>query len=134
MNYVRDASGFRAPFDMRQVLEDRLARRYRDDRQTPQSLSWFSNGRLVSLSDPREPLLLFGDALGRDVLSRLLCGGRYRQTLALAGVLGALPLAHIGGIAGTLGGRIGSGAHADGRLAARLPGRASSWFWGRCRS
>jgi len=108
--HIRDTSGFRAPFVYRQLLENRLARRYREDSSAPQSLAWFSNGRLVSLADPREPLLLLGaDALGRDVLSRLLYGGRLSLGVTVVGVLGALLIgALVGGIAGTVGGRLES--------------------------
>jgi peptide/nickel transport system permease protein len=105
--HVRDAQGFRAPFVYRQVLDDRLMRRYRDDLSAPLPLSWFSDGRLLSLPPEDGPLLLLGgDALGRDVLSRILFGARLSLSVTFAGAAGALLLgALIGGLAGTLGGR-----------------------------
>ena len=65
----------RRPFVYPVVVEDRLERRFREDRGRPATLSFFAGGRLVSASpDPWLPL--GGDPLGRDVLSRLLAGGR----------------------------------------------------------
>jgi peptide/nickel transport system permease protein len=103
--HVRDAQGFRAPFVRQQQLEDRLMRRYRDATAVP--LSWFSHGHLVSLDPTGGPLLLLGaDALGRDILSRLLYGARLSLGVTCLGTMGALVLgACIGGLAGTLGGR-----------------------------
>ena len=105
--HFRDASGFRSPFVYRLVLEDRLSRRYREDTSAPLTLLWFRDGRLVSTSDSREPVLILGgDALGRDVLSRLLYGAPLSLGVTAAGVLGALLIgAIIGGFAGTMGGR-----------------------------
>lgn len=103
---VYDGQGLRAPFVYKLVLEDRLTRTYRDDRSTPIALAWFSNGRLVSIRNSQEPLLLLGaDALGRDVFSRLCYGARLSLGVALAGVLGALLIgAFAGGFAGSFGG------------------------------
>lgn len=97
----------RAPFIYQQVLEDRLARRYRDDRTEPVPLRWFRRGRLVSVDDGASPLLLLGaDALGRDVFARLLYGARLSLGVTFSGVLGAILLGALaGGLAGGLGGR-----------------------------
>ena len=71
-------------------------------------IAWFSHGRLVSLADEREPLLLLGaDALGRDILSRLLYGAQLSIGVVLAGVFGALA---IGGLAGAIAGSLGGPA------------------------
>ena len=105
---IRDDAGFRAPFIYRQVLEDRLERRYRDDHSHPVPLRWFQRGRLISLPDGEGPLLLFGaDPAGRDIFSRLILGARWSLGVAFAGALGALAIgALVGGIAGTVGGRL----------------------------
>ncbi len=102
---VRDNSGFRAPFVYRQTLEDRLERRFREDGTSARPLVWLAGGRLVAL-DGGEPLLLLGgDALGRDVLSRLLYGARLSLGVTLIGALGALILgAVIGALAGSISG------------------------------
>jgi peptide/nickel transport system permease protein len=108
--HFRDGSGFRAPFVYRQVLENRLARQYREDASLPLSLQWLA-GSLVTLTPGDGPLLLMGaDALGRDVFSRLLHGARLSLAVATLGVAGALLLgALVGGIAGSTGGATESG-------------------------
>jgi peptide/nickel transport system permease protein len=105
--HVRDHAGFHAPFVYRQVLDDRLMRRYHEDPTSRLPLAWLTNGRLVSLPAGQGPLLLLGgDALGRDLFARLLHGSRWSLGVALAGVLGALALgALVGGLAGATGGR-----------------------------
>lgn len=109
--HLRDADGFRAPFVYRLVLEDRLSRRYREDTTAPLPLTWFSRGRVVSLPPADGPLLLLGgDMLGRDVFSRAIHGARLSLGVTLIGALGALTIgALIGGIAGTVGGRVERG-------------------------
>src|SRR5215204_859340 len=58
------------PFVYRLKLVNRLARTYEEDRSAPVALN--------ATSAAAEPLLLLGgDALGRDVLSRLLFGARW---------------------------------------------------------
>ncbi|HUL72520.1 MAG TPA: ABC transporter permease [Vicinamibacterales bacterium] len=106
--HVRDASGWRAPFAYPQVLEDRVMRRYGEDRTRPMPISWFTNGRAASIPADGGPLLLLGaDSLGRDILSRLLVGMGRSLGVALAGALGGLVLgALVGGWAGSRGGRV----------------------------
>ena len=104
-----------SPFVYRLKLEDRLRRTYAEDTSAPVPLKWFSDGRIVSTAssnsgaagEPAEPfLLLGGDALGRDVFSRVLHGARWSLGVVAIGVLGALLVgALVGGLAGTVGGR-----------------------------
>jgi len=96
--------GLTVPFIYPQRLVDPLQRKFEVDRQHPAPLVWFSNRRLVSGGDA--PLLLLGaDSYGRDVLSRVLYGGRISLTLALASAACAvLAGALLGGIAGYAGG------------------------------
>lgn len=103
---IDDAGGWRAPFIYPWRLADRLEQRFEQDRSAPVPLVWLKGGRLVSSSDDvRAPLLLVGaDSFGRDVLSRLLFGGRISLGLALAAAFGA---ALIGGLAGGAAGYAG---------------------------
>lgn len=106
--HVRDASGFRAPFVYRQRLENRLARRFADDRAEPVAIEWFRRGRVISIDAAHGPLLLLGaDALGRDVFSRLLYGAWLSIGVVLAGAAGALLIGAVAGsLAGSAGGRV----------------------------
>ena len=89
--HVRDADGWHAPFIYRQVLVDRVSRRYADDQSQRVPLEWFTNGRLVSVDAAGGPLLWLGaDSLGRDIWSRLWHGARLSFGVAIAGALGAL--------------------------------------------
>ena len=105
--HVRDASGWHAPFVYRQVLEDRLMRRFGEDRSTRIPLRW-GGGKLVSVDEGGGPLLLLGaDSLGRDVFSRVIHGAQLSLGVALIGLIGALTIGTIvGGLAGSQGGWI----------------------------
>jgi peptide/nickel transport system permease protein len=104
---VDDDGRWHAPFVYPLRLVDRLERRYVEDRATRVPLRWFAGGVLVTTVDPRVPWLPLGaDALGRDVLARVLQGARLSVGLAAVAVAGALCLgALIGAIAGFSGGR-----------------------------
>ena len=105
---VIDAAGRpRAPFVYPLVLEDRLARRYAEDRSRRLPLRWFRQGALVSVDPDRTaPWFPLGtDALGRDQFARLAGGTRLSLGVALVGALGALVLGALAGSIAALSGR-----------------------------
>jgi peptide/nickel transport system permease protein len=104
---VTAAGGVSRPFVYPIVLVDRLERRYEEDRARPMPLRWLAGGTLVSVDAAHGPWLpLGGDPVGRDVLARLLHGGRLSLGVALAGTLGAILIGGlVGGWAGFRGGR-----------------------------
>lgn len=89
-----------APFVYSVRLVNRLERRYMQDRSR----------RIPLLVEPEpgspKPMFLLGtDALGRDVLSRLLYGARASLGIALAATVGAVALGmFVGALAGFAGG------------------------------
>lgn len=95
------------PFVYPLVLVDRLDRQYAEDRNQPVPLRWFDAGVLLSMDPAHGPWLpLGGDPVGRDVLARLLHGGRLSLGLALVATAGALLVGGlVGAWAGFLGGR-----------------------------
>ena len=115
---------WQGPFVYPQVLRDRLMQKFGEDRSTPVPLRWFIDGRLVSIDPPHGPLLLAGgDAIGRDVWSRLLHGARRSLGVVLVGAAGALMLGVIiGGLAGTIGGRVDDWLMLAADLVIVLPG------------
>lgn len=86
---------------------DRLERRFEEDRSRRMPIRWFSGGRIVSVAGDRSPWLpLGGDALGRDVYSRLVMGSRLSLGVALLASLAALAIGSaVGAVAGFAGGR-----------------------------
>jgi peptide/nickel transport system permease protein len=105
---VWDGERVRSPFVYGLGLDDRLRRRYRTRTDAPVTVVWLRQGKLISTAAADEPLLLLGgDALGRDVFSRLMHGARLSLGVALAGVLGALVVgAALGAVAGASGGLV----------------------------
>jgi peptide/nickel transport system permease protein len=107
--HMMDADGhWGLPFVYPLRLEDRIERRYTIDRTHPRPLRWLTDGKLVSIDERTGPWLpLGGDALGRDVFSRLLLGTRLSLGLALLSTASALFLgALLGAAAGAAGGWI----------------------------
>ena len=102
---VEDA--WHVPFVYRWRLADRVMRTFDEDTSQRLPLIWCAGGRLVGLDpDAGQPLLLLGgDGLGRDILSRLLLGARTTLGVAVLAAVGALVLGvMVGGIAGYAGG------------------------------
>jgi peptide/nickel transport system permease protein len=105
---IRDEQGrWRRPFVYPVRLVDRLELRFVEQRGEPLSLRFFANGRLVSVRQGTGPWLpLGGDALGRDVYSRLLFGARLSLGVALIATAAALLMGSaVGAVAGFAGGR-----------------------------
>jgi peptide/nickel transport system permease protein len=105
---VIDGEGrLRWPFVYPLTLEDRLMRRFSEDRTRPVPLRFLTSGALVSTSPGSPPWFPLGtDGLGRDVLARLARGARISLGVSLAAAAGALMLGSaVGAIAGFLGGR-----------------------------
>lgn len=104
--HLADAHGWHAPFIYRQVLVDRVMRRYVEDTSARAEIQWWHGGRLMSVDPQAGPLLLLGaDALGRDVFSALAYGARLSLGVTLLGACGALLVgAVIGALAGVAGG------------------------------
>lgn len=89
--HVRHGDSWHAPFVYRQVLVDRVSRRFAEDTSRRVPLRWFAGGTLVSVDAADGPLLWLGaDGLGRDIWSRLWHGARLSLGVAFAGALGAL--------------------------------------------
>lgn len=97
---ILDVDGrLRRPFVYPLRLEDRLERRFREDRERPMSLRMFSRGRFLMAggADPWFPLGT--DPLGRDVFARLVTGARVSIAIAAVSVAGALLLGVLAGAA-----------------------------------
>ncbi|RPJ72309.1 MAG: ABC transporter permease [Acidobacteria bacterium] len=105
-----DAEGrWHAPFVFPLRLDNRLERRYVEDRSRRLPLVFFAKGRLVTAADESSgPWLPLGaDSSGRDLFARLLYGARTSLAIALLAALAAVALgALLGGIAGYAGGGV----------------------------
>ena len=107
-----DNGRLRRPFVYPLRLENRLERRYAEDRTSPAALHRFQGGRILSL-DPGSGAQWFPlgtDALGRDQLTRLAWGARFSLGVALLAAIGALTIGiAVGGTAGAFPGLLDEG-------------------------
>jgi peptide/nickel transport system permease protein len=104
---IFDAQGLRRPFVYPWRVTDRLQGRFEPDTSRPQVIRFFTDGRVAAPQPPEPWFLLGADPLGRDVLARVLAGGRLSLGVAALAVLLTLALgASVGAIAGFVGGRI----------------------------
>jgi peptide/nickel transport system permease protein len=95
---------------------------YREDPARPYPLRVGSRGRLFGVDEPGVIFLLGSDAYGRDVLSRLLYGGRISLATGLAATLVALALGlALGAAAGFFGGWFDALLMRAGELVMALP-------------
>lgn len=108
LRIVTADGSLRAPFVYRLRLVNRLERLYAEDETQPIPVAWLTGGRLLSLPDGQQPLLLLGsDALGRDVWARLVFGARLSLGIAVTATLGSLLIGIVvGAFAAAAGGWI----------------------------
>ena len=100
-----DERGIRRPFVYPWRVADRQMLEFEPDTRSPRDIRFFNDGRVASTS-PEPWLLLGGDALGRDVFSRLLAGGQRSLGIAFFAALLALAIGStLGAVAGFAGGR-----------------------------
>ncbi|MDT8318083.1 MAG: ABC transporter permease [bacterium] len=88
-------------------MVDVFKRRYEEDYSRKVYIELFTDeGRLFGLTDKEERLFIFGsDALGRDLFSRIMHGGRISLTVGILGVMISYALGiAIGSISGYFGG------------------------------
>jgi len=94
---ILDDAGMHMPFAHPLRAADPIERRYESDRSR----------RISSFADSEPWFLLGSDALGRDILSRVLIGARLSLGIALLATLAAIALgALVGGVAAHAGGWI----------------------------
>lgn len=106
---IVDGDGrWRLPFVYPLRLDNRLERRFVEDRQHPMRLRLLRGSLLSTRSDGATPWFPLGtDALGRDVLARLAAGARLSLAVACLAAAGALLLgAAVGAMAGYFGGAL----------------------------
>lgn len=84
--------------------EDTYKKETLEDKSQYFYLKFFKNGKLISVDEPAYLYLLGTDQIGRDLLSRLIYGGRPSLTIGFIGLLIAFPLGILyGGISGYFG-------------------------------
>lgn len=92
------------------VLTDAARRVYEPDVSQHVPLRWFHRGKLLTTPEGVPEVFLLGtDGLGRDLLSRIIHGGRVSLFIGVVGVAISLSLGvFLGSFAGYMGGRIDS--------------------------
>jgi len=90
------------------LLADTARRTYEENSAIRVPLRWFHRGRLLTTPEGMPEIFLLGtDGLGRDLLSRILHGGRVSLFIGILGVAISFTLGSlIGSFAGYMGGRI----------------------------
>lgn len=125
VRFVDDAGKFHPrPFIYPTVQErnpETLRRSFKEDRSQQIPLRLFARGdeytmwgifssnvHLFGTGDPERPLLLLGaDRMGRDLLSRIMAGGRISLSIGLVGIALSVSLGIvIGGVSGYYGGAL----------------------------
>jgi peptide/nickel transport system permease protein len=106
---IVDGNGrWRLPFVYPLRLDNRLERRFLEDREHPMPLRMMQGSLVSADSRAGGPWFPLGtDALGRDVLARLVSGARLSLGLAFLAAAGALLLGSVvGAVAGYAGGAL----------------------------
>lgn len=90
------------------VLVDQRRRTYREDESVRVPLRFFHAGHLLTTAEGGPKLYLLGtDGIGRDLLSRILHGGRVSLFIGVVGVAISFSLGiFLGSVAGYFGGRV----------------------------
>jgi peptide/nickel transport system permease protein len=88
-------------------MDDALARHFVEDRSRRTYIRFFHRGHLFTTESPDDPYFMFGsEALGRDLLSRIVYGARVSMCIGLVGVLISFSLGiSVGAFSGLMGGR-----------------------------
>jgi len=110
IHFIKDGK-LTFPYVNKYELTDPLFKVYRENKSVSCRLKFFARTpygfKFVSVEKPCKLYILGADKLGRDVLSRLLYGGRYSLGVAIIGTLTTFLIgAIIGGISGYFGGWI----------------------------
>ncbi len=108
IHFIKDGK-LTFPYVNKYELTDPLFKVYRENKNVSCRLKFFTRTpygfKFVSVEEPCKLYILGADKLGRDVLSRLLYGGRYSLGVAIIGTLTTFLIgAVIGGISGYFGG------------------------------
>ena len=134
--HIIDEDGLHWPFIYNYYLVDPIFKRYEPDRTKKYNIGLFvkdstyhlfglipCNIHLFGVDSPARVFLLGSDLHGRDILSRLLYGGRVSLSISLVGVFLSFILGLImGGIAGYFGGWVDNFLMRFGEIIMSIPG------------
>lgn len=114
------------PFVYRSVIVEADGFQYREDSASEYPVHFLTHKddgfHLLAVNDPANLFLLGTDAYGRDILSRMLFGGRISLlAAAVATLLSLLVGAILGGVAGQFGGAVDSLVMRGSELVLALP-------------